>query len=191
MRKKVKPFLNHAITKVPLVEVQLHLITTSDLAKTVNSKDFLEIFPDSKGRTFVDHGYYGITFYDYDRGRVAIILSPEGLNHNVIHHEIHHATLRIGTHIGCSEVHGTSEEFFAQIGGWVGDFVYQFLALWKHKITALDPSIVSKSEPVTEEPVNQPKGSPRLLGVRKAERPKGKSVRKEPKTSRKRPSRKG
>lgn len=127
--KAIKPYVLHANSKIPLIEADFHLVCTSDMEKLVNSKDFRDLFPAIE-RPWVDHGYYGITFYDYDRGRVIVMLSPNGMNHNVIHHEIHHATMKVGNHIGCSHDHRTSEEFYAQLAGYIGDFIYVQIEKW-------------------------------------------------------------
>lgn len=181
--KKVKPYLFHHSANVPLIECTLHLIVTSDLAKCVNSKDFHDIFP--RVGHFEDHGYYGCTFYDYDLGRVAIVLAPEGTNHNVVNHEIHHATHHIGNHIGCKHDPVTSEEFYAQICGFVGDFIYRQIEDWGVKLTRFDqtPTAHAKALKSAKTEKAKVKKATNLRGHRQARKPKAQP------RERKRPSR--
>ena len=127
-----KLYLYHATLSVPLVNCKFHLIATSHFEKTVNSKDFMSVFPHEEH--IKDLGYYGMTFSDYPSGQYGIVLPPEGLNHNVIAHEIHHATNRIGGHIGCTNTPNVSEEFYATIAGWLGETVHTQLTEWGLKL---------------------------------------------------------
>ena len=142
MRRKVKPFLRHEFTKVPLVDCAFHIFVTTHLERTLNSTDFKAIFPCNDYT--VDYGYYGITMHDYRLGRIGIVLTPEGLNHNVIGHEIHHATMRVGQHIGCTN-DKSAEEFFAQLAGWLNDYVYTQLRRWKLVVGSYpSPAIIKR-----------------------------------------------
>lgn len=72
----------------------------------------------------------------FNRGRTfAIVLERRELCHELIAHEVFHATHRIMEGIGMSRMHPTGHEPYAYLCGYLTQLMYQDLKLWRERVS--------------------------------------------------------
>jgi len=114
------------LIKVPIYNTRFELVATDDMIKSQKKEPRFSFLGKQKPTDA-----HGLAMYcDWN---FCVILDSRCVNHNVIAHEIFHATHRILDYCGLKFKVG-NQEAFAHLNGYLSDFTYHQLKKWKIKI---------------------------------------------------------
>jgi len=113
--------------QIPIYDVGLTVVVTESIVKTLSSGELKKTFDE----------YDGIGdpsgLFCYNHSQFCIMLDRKFLSHDVICHEIFHATIRIATW-NSVKVGKNHHEAAAYLNGYISKLVFDDLKRWKLKV---------------------------------------------------------
>lgn len=109
--------------KIPIYPATLEFCVTGDMVNSQKKKRRIDRYGNGPIKN-----YRGLVWFNHTAA-VALMISRDSLTHEVINHEIYHATHRIAEFAGVKHSFDNDEPF-AYLCGYISEFVYGKLKQW-------------------------------------------------------------